>query len=172
MHTSPAVLIIVAAIAGLAACAKGGSAQNSPTGSSADQTKAPKWNVCSRHLITDADAAGVLAQPITTSGPLEFAPETCRFRTAGPAALTIRVGPGIGDASLNVWMSGRMASPSKPISGVGDRAVWVPGLNTMSATHNNLLCEIEMGAMAANSTSDAQQEKMKALCNKVFAAVR
>ena len=73
-----------------------------------------------------------------------------------------------------MWQSGKMPVSSTPLAGVGDEAVWVSSLNEVVSEKNDLLCDImaEGGANDLAGPVAAVQQKIGALCNKIFAEVK
>jgi hypothetical protein len=131
-------------------------------------------SACERKLLTSADAAGVIDQPITGTGSIPGSPTTCEFVTAGASSVIVSLRPN-GKASLAVWRSGHMPVAGTPVSGVGDEAVWVGTLDEMVAERNDLLCDIEVNGLAAalrDAPVAARQQAVGALCNKIFQEVR
>jgi len=159
-------LILVAA---LAACSKPRAAggESSVSQSAAPVATAPAGNACDRKLITQADVVGLLSEPIASVGPIEGDPQSCRFTTTGFSSVSVALRPGVGNATVGTWLSGAMGSPAASLAGVGDRAAWSSQPKEVNATKNNLLCDI--GATGP-ATKPATQEKIGALCNKIFAA--
>jgi hypothetical protein len=161
-------LAIVAALCA-AGCSKpaagnsaGASAQATPTAASA-----PAGNACDRKIITQADVAPLLDEAVSGEKTIPGDAQSCEFDTAGFSSVQIAVRPGLGDVSVSQIKSGGTNQTVTPLPGVGDSAVWDPLLKRVSATKNNVLCEIgAIGPATKNATSD----KVGALCNKIFAA--
>ncbi len=141
-----------------------------PAGSTA--ANVPPGNACDRHLVTPEDVAGILRDPIATMKSLasDGDPQTCSFETSGFATVNITLRPGLGDVTVDAWISGRMPLHAESLTGIGDRAAWCPDLHEVIATKHNLLCDVAVGgppdAMAAN---DEVKRRLGELCNKVFA---
>ena len=153
----------------LAACSKskaGGGASSVSQGAVQVAT-APGGNACDRKLITQADVAGLVSEPVASVGAIHGDPQSCQFTTTGFSSVSVAIRPGLGNATVRAWLSGAMGSPATSLAGVGDRAAWSPELKEVNATKNNLLCDI--GAIGP-ATRPATQEKIAALCNKIFAA--
>lgn len=164
----PSALALILLVA-LAACSKskaGGGASSVSQGA-AHVAAAPAGNACDRKLITQADVAGLVSEPIASVKTIPGDPQSCTFTTTGFSSVSIALRPGLGNQTVNTWLSGAMGSPAASLAGVGDRAAWSSALKEVIATKNNLLCDI--GAIGP-ATRPATQEKVGALCNKIFAA--
>ncbi len=111
--------------------------------------------------------APLLSEPIVSVGALKGDPQSCKFETAGFSSVSIALRPGAGDGTVGTWLSGAMGTKAESLPGVGDRAAWSAELKEVNATKNGLLCDI--GAIGP-ATKPATQEKIGALCNKIFAA--
>jgi hypothetical protein len=138
----------------------------------ADRTRPSVGNACDRKLLTTADVAGILRDPITGVKAIPGAPEACIFTTASFPSITVTLRPGVGRTTVATWKAGRMPLPATPLAGVGDEAVWVSDLNELVAEKSDLLCDIQVSGVArdlAGSTA-VEQQKVGALCNKIFAA--
>ena len=97
-------------------------------------------------------------------------PQSCAFETAGFASVTISLRPGLGNATVDTWSSGRMPASATPLSGVGDGAVWAADLEEVIATKNNLLCDIGVtGPPGAALPDKVVQKRLGDLCTKIFA---
>jgi hypothetical protein len=131
-------------------------------------------SACARKLLTVADVAGILREPIT--GTEEIPGDnasTCKFTTASFPSISVTLRSGVGKASLAIWKSGRMSAASTPLAGVGDEAVWVNDLNEVVSQKDNLLCDVLAEGFAKDLVGSValEQQRVGALCNKVFAAV-
>ena len=156
-------------LAALAACSKpkaGGGAPSVSQGA-AHVPATPAGNACDRKLITQTDVVGLLSEPIASVVAIQGDPQSCQFTTTGFSSVSVALRPGVGNATVDTWLSGAMGSPAASLAGVGDRAAWSSQLKEVNATKNNLLCDI--GAVGP-ATRPATQEKIGALCNKIFAA--
>lgn len=151
------LVLLTCALATLPACARSGAAVPRPL----------PPTVCDRGIVTAADLAGLIAGPVT-SKTLEGDPQSCQLSGSAFASLTISVRPGLGDVTVRTWAENRMPAAARPVPGVGDRAVWQDTLHELIATKNNMLCDI--GASGANGSSAEIQQRLGALCQKVFAA--
>jgi hypothetical protein len=132
----------------------------------------PAGNACDRRLVTKDDVAGILREPIVRMKSLaaDGDAQSCAFETAGFATVTISLRPGLGNATVDTWASGRMPASAAPLAGVGDRAVWSAELEEVIATKNDLLCDIGVSGPPEPSTStDVVQQRLGDLCNKIFA---
>jgi hypothetical protein len=128
-------------------------------------------NACDRGLVTKDDVTGILREPIVRVHSLaaDGDAQSCAFETTGFASVTISLRPGLGNATVATWASGRMPTPSETFGGVGDRAVWSAELKEVIATKNDLLCDIGVGGPPGGSVaSDVVKKRLGELCNKVF----
>lgn len=167
MSQSPIAAIALILLAATAGCSKpaGGSAAGQHV---AAQTAAvPAGTACDRKLITQADIAPLLSEPITSMETLKGDAQSCVFTTSGFSSVTVSLRPGLGDITVQQTLSGATNVGGTPLAGVGDKAVWTPMLKEVNASKNNLLCDI--GAIGP-ATSGATEDKVAALCNKIFAA--
>jgi hypothetical protein len=162
----PLILLLV-----LGACSK----PVSNTGAAASQsvanaaTSTPAGNACDRKLVTSADAAEILGEPVASEKALPGDAQSCVFTTADFTRLTISLRPGLGRATVDTWAAGKMPMPVTNVSGVGERAVWQSTLKEINAEKNDLLCDI--GVVGPGPSAGATPEKLGALCNKIFAAI-
>jgi hypothetical protein len=162
-------IAVLSVIAVATACSKGTSqAAAGSSGSAATAAPISKVNACDGQLITRAEAADIVGAPIADIKPLDGDPQTCEFEAPGWLSLSVTLRPGLGDVTVQTWLSGKMPVGATPLSGVGDQAGWVAELREVVATKNNLLCDIS--AAANRGPIDAAQKKVAALCNKIFAA--
>lgn len=166
-----------------AACALVACSQGAPTTASAPAEKsaaiapAKTGSVCDLKLLTVADVDGILDKPITGTKPLQGDAQTCYFSAGtGMAEIKVTIRPGMGEATVASYTSGKMSEYAKwqTLNGVGDKAVWNPQLNEVTATMNNVLCETDPGAGALFLNPELRKsgkayERLGALCNKVFA---
>jgi hypothetical protein len=129
----------------------------------------PAGNACDRKLVTSADAAEILGEPVASEKTLPGNAQSCVFSTADFTTLTISLRPGLGRATVDTWAAGKMPMPVTAVSGVGERAVWQSTLKEINAEKNNLLCDI--GVVGADHSAGATPAKLGALCNKIFAAM-
>ncbi len=159
-------LVLSSVVVATAGCAKSGGTAGAPA-TTAHASTAPPGNACDRKLITRDDVAGLLSEPIAKVEVLAGDPQSCVFTTTGFSSVTVSVRPNVGEATVDAWLSGKMNVEASPASGIGDKAVWTPLLKELNASHRNLLCDI--GA-AGPATGGATQEKITALCAKIFAA--
>jgi hypothetical protein len=169
MHTWRISLVGAIALASVTACSKGAS-QTAAASSGSAATAAPvsKVNVCDGQLITRAEAADIVGAPISDIKPIPGDPQSCAFEATGYPSLSVTLRPGLGDVTVQTWLSGKMPVSATALSGVGEKAAWVAELREVIATKNNLLCDIS--AAATGGPVDATQKKVAALCNKIFAA--
>lgn len=166
----------------LAACSQGaptGKSGNVPTPSPGASAASSPGNVCDRKLLTLADVDGILDHPVVGTKPLAGDAQTCYFITAtdaqgdGSIQVSLR---GNGAATLATFTSGKMNQYAnwKPLAGVGDEAVWLPDLHEVDARKSDVLCVVGVPMFMSKSLHDAgeavQQQRLGALCNKVFAA--
>ncbi|MHB8655045.1 MAG: hypothetical protein ACYDA9_14345 [Terriglobia bacterium] len=163
----PLVLLLV-----LGACSKPVSntgAAAASQGATNTAASAPAGNACDRKLVTTADAADILGGPVASEKTLPGDAQSCVFTKADLTTLTIALRPGLGRATVDTWASGKMPVQATSISGVGERAVWQSTLKEVIAEKNNVLCDV--GVVGPGHVAGATQEKLGALCNKIFAAM-
>jgi hypothetical protein len=158
--------LAIVAVLCVAGCSKPGA---NAAGASAQATAAsvPAGNACDRKLITQADVSPLFDEAISGEKPIPGDPQSCEFDTAGFSSVQIAIRAGLGNESIAEIKSGATNETVTALPGVGDSAVWNPLLKRVSATKNNVLCEI--GAMGP-ATKNATADKVGALCNKIFAA--
>jgi hypothetical protein len=161
----PALIALLA----LSACSKPttGAGPAAPSGS-AVAAAAPAGAACDRKLVTAADAARILGEPVASEKTLQGDPQSCVFETATFASMTIALRPGLGRVTVDAWASGKMPVPATQVAGVGERAAWQPTLKEINAEKNDLLCDI--GVVGAGPRAGATPEALGALCNRIFAA--
>ncbi|HEX4097421.1 MAG TPA: hypothetical protein VHX64_11880, partial [Caulobacteraceae bacterium] len=99
-----------------------------------------------------------------TMGPLPGDPQSCIF-SDGDDSITVSIRPGLGTISVKEVLSGATNVQATPVTGVGEQASWTPILHEISATKNNVLCNI--GTDGAPGFSPTQQQ-FGDLCNKIF----
>ncbi len=173
-RTSILVLAAACLIAGggcSAGSRKAAAAAGRPT---AGRAQANTGNACDRKLLTTADVAGILTAPIVGMKPVPGDPQTCQFNTASFPSVNVTLRPGLGKTTVNAWKSGRMPVAAAPLAGVGDEAAWVNPLHEVVAEKNDLLCDVQVsgaGGDFSGSVAD-QQQKIGALCNKIFASIQ
>ena len=129
----------------------------------------PAGNACDRNLVTSADAAEILGEPVASEKTLPGDAQSCVFKTADFTRLAISLRPGLGRVTVDTWAAGKMSMPVTNVSGVGERAVWQSTLKEINAEKNDLLCDI--GVVGPGHSPGATPEKLGALCNKIFAAM-
>lgn len=156
MPVNARVVLLLYALA-LSGCAR--------TGAVATRSLPP--TVCDRGIVTAADVAGLIAGPVT-SRTLEGDPQSCGLTGAASSSVTISVRPGLGDVTVRTWAENRTPAASVPVPGVGDRAVWQGTLHELIATKHDVLCDI--GASGATGSPAQIQQRLAALCQKIFAA--
>jgi len=123
------LIAIVASVPLFVACSKSAS---QATGGNAAPVAA--GNACDRKLLSAADVAGILHEPITGTTPLKGDPQTCYFVTAttesqGGPEIEVSLRPGLGRVTLKAWLDGTMGTTPSKIGGVGDDAIWVSELS-------------------------------------------
>jgi hypothetical protein len=127
---------------------------------------------CETLGLQASDLDGLLQAPITHATAVAGDGQSCAFLTTGFSAITVSVRPGLGKASLDAWSTGKMPLPVRPLTGVGDAAVWQGTLHEVIAQKNDVLCDIQVRGgdddMAVAAT--ALPDKVGALCNRIFAA--
>jgi hypothetical protein len=162
----PLILLLV-----LGACSKpvstGAAAASQGAGNPGAST--PASNACDRKLVSSADAAEILGEPVASEKALPGDAQSCVFTAADLTTLTISLRPGLGRTTVDTWAAGKMPMPVTTVSGVGERAVWQSTLKEINAEKNNLLCDI--GVVGPGHGAGATPEKLGALCNKIFAAM-
>ena len=129
---------------------------------------------CETLVLKAADLGVFLHAPITHATALAGDGQSCAFLTTGFSAITVSVRPGLGKASLDAWSTGKMPLPVRPLSGVGDAAVWQETLHEVIAQKNDVLCDIQVrgGNDDIAVPAEALPEKLGAMCNRIFAAAQ
>jgi hypothetical protein len=127
---------------------------------------------CETLVLKASDLGGLLHAPITHATALAGDGQSCAFLTTGFPAITVSVRPGLGKAALDAWSTGKMPLPVRPLSGVGDAAVWQDALHEVIAQKNDVLCDIQVrgGNDDIAVPADALPGELGALCNRIFAA--
>jgi hypothetical protein len=161
------ILAATLAILAVAACSR--PAPNGSRGAvaSARMNGATMGNACDRHLVTKADVAPLLSEGIATIKPIPGDLQSCEFTTTGFSSIQVALRPGLGKLTIDQILSGGTNETVTALAGVGDRAVWDATLKEVNAEKNGVLCDI--GAIGP-ATGAATEEKIGALCNKIFAA--
>lgn len=173
------LVVVTAAVVLSAGCAAGGSttgqnaaaAQSAPPPTAAAKTASSVGNACDRLVDVKDDVATILGQAVTSTEEHSAGTiQTCEFKVTGFESLTITLRPGQGNVVMGIWQSGKMPTSSEPLSGVGERAVWVAALTEVIATKNDLLCDVGVpGLPSANGSKDVARKRLGDLCNKIFA---
>jgi hypothetical protein len=155
-------LPLFAACLSIAGCSK--------TPSAAVHAVAPV-SPCETLILKAADLGGLLHAPITHATALAGDGQSCAFLTTGFSAVTVSVRPGLGRASLQARSTGKMPLPVRPLTGVGDGAVWQDTLHEVIAQKNDVLCDIQVRGAGEDlaAAADALPEMLGALCNRIFA---
>jgi hypothetical protein len=169
---SPLACLSLILLLVLGACSKGESNADAAAASHGTANAAastPAGNACDRKLVTSADAADILGEPVASEKAVPGDAQSCVFSTGDFTTLTISLRPGLGRATVDAWAAGKMPMAVTTLSGVGERAVWQSTLKEINAEKNNLLCDI--GVVGAGHSAGATPEKLGALCNKIFAAM-
>jgi hypothetical protein len=169
-------------IAMIAACSKSssdsgatssGSGSSKPSPTSKPNAQPAAGNPCERNLVTAADLAGILSEPITGTKPLQGDAQTCYFITAsddhGGPQIRVTVRDRLGKTTIASWKSGKMGTDATPLAGVGDEALWVDALKEVNATKNDTLCNVALAGSAVIGHYTDLQTKLGAICNKIFA---
>jgi hypothetical protein len=166
LNRFPLILLLV-----FSACSKPASNTGAPAVSqgATNAGSALAGNACDRKLVTSADAAEILGEPVASEKTLPGDAQSCVFSTADFTTLTISLRPGLGRTTVDTWAAGKMPMPVTTVSGVGERAVWQSTLNEINAEKNNLLCDIMV--VGPGHGAGVTPEKLGALCNKIFAAM-
>ena len=156
-------LLLVAACVACASCSK------QPA---ANVAVAIPASACELLILKTPDLAPLLNAPITRATALEGDGQSCAFLTTGFASITVSVRPGLGRASLNAWSNGKMPLAARPLSGVGDAAVWQDTLHEVIAQKNDLLCNIQLRGSGEDIAvaPEVLPTELGALCNRIFAA--
>lgn len=112
----------------------------------------------------------MLDAPVSETRNVPGDAQSCEFRTAGFASLTVTLRPGHGIAAVGAYTSGKMKAfdESEPLAGVGDEAVRSLSLDRIIARKGNTLCEIT-GPGLARPAGDPMTQKLGAMCNAIFA---
>lgn len=153
-----------------AALALAGCSQHAPGPAAANAGHSAPANPCDRQVITEADLAGILSAPIVARKPIPGDAQSCTFETTGFPSVTVSVRPGVGRATVDTWLAGKMPLNAIPITGVGDRAAWQADLHEIIAQRNDVLCDIQ----AAGATRDFNGEpadlpkRLGAVCDRIF----
>jgi hypothetical protein len=148
----------------LGGCKKHGSVRSS--------ARTATSSVCERHILDIKDVAGILSAPITQIRSLPGDGQSCEFATRSFPAIVISVRPEIGRSTVDLWRTGQMPLTSRPLSGIGDAAVWQETLHELVAQKNALLCDIQVRGAGPDINVNAKYlpAAVGALCNKIFAA--
>jgi hypothetical protein len=159
-------LLLFAAAGGLSACAK------QPSATAAAPRGASPASFCETLSIKLQDLHSVLQAPLTRATDVAGDAQSCAFLTAGFAAITVSVRPGLGKASLQAWSAGKMPLAVRPLIDVGDAAVWQDALHEVTAQKDDLLCDIQVRGSADDIAlaAGALPQALGALCNRIFAA--
>lgn len=154
-----------AACAAIAGCSK----TTAPTA-----LRAAPISPCETLVLKAADMSDLLHAPITHATALAGDGQSCVFLTTGFSAVTVSVRPGLGRASLEAWLGGKMSLTVRPLAGVGEAAVWQDTLHEVISQNNDLLCDIQLrgGSDEIAVAADALPYKLGALCNRIFAAAQ
>jgi hypothetical protein len=170
--------------AGLAAClfivlagcsgASGPATSPSPlsTGGATSSGDGTPSTACGRQSVRDADLAGILVAPITSTKPVSGDSQSCEYSTSSFPAIVISVRPGIGKSTVESWIAGRMPLKAAPLTGVGDAAAWQDSLHEVIAQKHDILCDVQVrgGASDIALAAGALPGALGALCNRIFAA--
>jgi hypothetical protein len=136
---------------------------------------ASKGSPCDQKLVSAQDVTGILRAPIVATSPAPGDPQTCIFRTADYTSVAVSLRPGMGEQTVESWAAGKQGFAARPLPGVGDKAVWVPDVQKVYATRNNLLCVADAKATfqgLRDPSLEALARKLGALCVKVFAGAK
>jgi len=167
MNSSPRLsLLLLAVCATFASCAK------QPGAGLASTSMAAPASPCETLVLKAADLGGLLQAPVTHAMDLAGDGQSCAFLTTGFSAITVSVRPGLGRASLDAWLAGKMSLAVTPLPGVGDAAVWQDTLHEIIARKDDLLCDIQLRAVSDDIAvaADALPGALGALCNRIFAS--
>jgi hypothetical protein len=175
MSRDLALPTLVCALSVVLACGKSAPGTAAASEHSKPAARVNTGNACDRKLLTAADAAGILGEPVTGTKPIPGDPQSCEFTTESYSSVEVTLRPGLGRTTLGVWKSGRMPVSGTTLTGVGDEAVWVDPLSEVIAEKNDLLCDIQVTGLAGvlqHKPAADRQKAIGALCNKIFAAER
>ena len=164
---SKLVPVAIFALITVSACSKpaGGGGQGQATAAPA---MANAGNACDRKLVTQADIAPLLSEPIANMKALPGDPQSCTFTTSGYSSVTVSLRPGMGKSIIDMISSGKTNQTVTPLAGVGERAVWDPTLKEVDAEKNGTLCMVgAIGPASHGATAD----KVGAVCNKILAGI-
>jgi hypothetical protein len=134
-----------------------------------------KGSPCDQKLVSAQDAAGILRSPITSTSPAAGDPQTCIFKTADYTSVAVSLRPGMGQQTVDSWAAGKQGFTARALPGVGDKAVWVPDVQKVYATKNNLLCVADAKANFQglyDPSLEVLAKKLGALCVKIFAGAK
>ena len=170
----PAALIGLLAI-GLACCEMTGCSKNTQSVTTDNSAKIPGKAprlACDPPILKPGDVAGLLSTPITGTRPVPGDAQSCEFTTASFPAIVVSVRPGLGRATVDAWATGKMPVESRPLTGVGEAAVWQETLHEVIAQKNDLLCDIQVRGGGSDLAVDAAvlPKAVGALCTRIFAA--
>jgi hypothetical protein len=166
---------VVCALSVALACGKSAPSTAAASEHSKPAARVNTGNACDRKLLTAADAAGILSEPVTGTKPIPGDPQSCEFTTGSFSSVEVTLRPGLGRTTLGVWKSGRMPVSGTTLTGVGDEAVWVDPLSEVVAEKNDLLCDIQVTGLAGvlqHKPAADRQKAIGALCNKIFMEAR
>src|SRR3984885_2322010 len=100
----PLILLLV-----FSACSKPASNTGAPAASqgATNAASTAAGNACDRKLVTSADAAEILGEPVVSEKALPGDAQSCVFTTADFTTLTISLRPGLGRATVDSWPGGK-----------------------------------------------------------------
>ena len=165
------VAALAICITGVSACSHG----DRPYGdqpSAATRGSGLPAPVCDSNSPKRDELTGLLNAPITQAVPVPGDLHSCAYLTEGFPSITVSVRPGLGKSTLDAWEHGKMPFEAAPLAGVGEAALWQPGLRELIARRGDLLCDIQVRAGGNDLALDpkALSAAAGALCNKIFAA--
>ena len=134
---SVASVALLTAFLGPSACSRGGGTNAPPA--APDGAGRGVESACQRVALKTVDLTGILRAPITRASAVPGDVQSCSYLTEGFAAITVSVRPGVGESTLDAWAHGKMPFEVRPISGVGDSALWQAALNELIARKGGLL---------------------------------
>jgi hypothetical protein len=166
-------VVICCVLCLMAACAKS-TAPGSTAGRAggAGTPSSTATSVCSRLILKAGDFSGILTTPIIRSQPFPGDAQSCEFITASYPEIIVSVRPAVGRTTVDDWATGKMPLESRPLTGIGDSAVWLETLLELVAQKNAVLCDIQVrgGGSDLAVESKALPAALGVLCNKLFAA--
>jgi hypothetical protein len=175
MNLAPATLGLMAfgfVLYAMAGCGKNSASAKTESAKMTGTAPTVADSVCDRHILRHEDVGGILSSPITGTKPLPGDAQSCEFSTDTFPAIIVSVRPGLGRTTVDAWLAGKMPLDSRPVTGIGDAAVWLETLHEVIAQKNAILCDIQVrgGGSDIALNVGALPAAVGALCNKIFSA--